>query len=190
MNISLSTPLLVVILIAVLVLTLIVMRISGGPRTHSIAKAPGKSKADRPSVPVENPQHNGHLTPERGDKGAEVAARYGHSRSPEWESVARAHLQIEPACMACGYKGKGLQVHHIKPFHLFPELELDPNNLITLCEIKGRDHHLLIGHLDNWESYNLNVRTDVKRFHKEDAAHLRANSVWQEEEVHRPVPQR
>jgi len=166
------------------------MRISGGPRSRRIAEAPGKREGEHPAAPVESPHHNGHLTPEHGDKGAEVAARYGHTRSPEWPEVARAHLKIQPACMACGYEGEGLQVHHIKPFHLFPELELDPNNLITLCEIKGRDHHLLIGHLDNWESYNLNVHTDAKRFYKENAAQIRSNPTWQEEEVHRPVPQR
>lgn len=125
----------------------------------------------------------------RRDHGLEVARRYGHNRSPEWPRVAQEHLLHEPACVACGYKGRGLQVHHIKPFHLYPDLELDPRNLITLCEVKGRDHHLLIGHLDDWESYNPNVREDTHRFHRESARQIRANPAWQEEEMHRPRPQ-
>lgn len=92
----------------------------------------------------------------------------------------------EPACMACGHRGRGLQVHHIKPFHLHPNLELDPNNLITLCEIKGREHHLLLGHLDDWESYNPNVRADVKHFHKKSDSQIRADPTWQKKMLHRP----
>ncbi|GCE16544.1 HNH endonuclease [Dictyobacter kobayashii] len=90
--------------------------------------------------------------------------------------------------MVCGHRGKGLQVHHIKPFHLYPELELDPNNLITLCEIRGRTHHLLIGHLDDWESYNIRVRADTKRYAHQNAITIKANPTWQKEVVQRPMP--
>jgi hypothetical protein len=120
------------------------------------------------------------------DNGAIVARKHGIERSPEWPAVAHPHLLKEPACRACGHRGQGLQVHHIKPFHLHPDLELDPNNLITLCELKGRDHHLLLGHLDDWESYNPNVRQDVKRFYKMSDSQIRADPVWQKEERQRP----
>ena len=120
------------------------------------------------------------------DHGREIARQHGHDRSPEWPRVAREHLLREPTCQVCGYKGQGLQVHHIKPFHLHPKLELDPENLITLCEIKGRDHHLLIGHLDDWESFNVNVRRDTKVFHRMSDAQIRANPTWQKEERQRP----
>jgi hypothetical protein len=80
-----------------------------------------------------------------------------------------------------------LQVHHIKPFHLHPNLELDPRNLITLCELPGRDHHLLIGHLDEWESYNVNVRDGAKRYHGKSADQIRANATWQKEVAKRPA---
>jgi 5-methylcytosine-specific restriction endonuclease McrA len=174
-----------------------------GPLTHRSGRtrtlAPRRLLAPRPA------QERARKTPKRGrllgwlpeggripartrDPGEAVARMYGRSRSPEWPALAHAHLQKEPACVACGYRGKGLQVHHIKPFHLFPELELDPNNLITLCEVKGRDHHLLLGHLDDWESYNLNVRTDVKRFHNESAQQIKAEPAWQEEVMKRPMP--
>ncbi|HLI71704.1 MAG TPA: HNH endonuclease [Ktedonobacteraceae bacterium] len=120
------------------------------------------------------------------DNGAIVARKHGIERSPEWPAVAHQHLLKEPACRACGHRGQGLQVHHIKPFHLHPDLELDPDNLITLCELKGRDHHLLLGHLDDWESYNPNVRQDVKRFYKMSDSQIRADPAWQKEERQRP----
>jgi hypothetical protein len=122
----------------------------------------------------------------RRDHGAAVAARHGHKRSPEWPRVEREHRLREPACVACGYQGTGIQVHHIRPFHLHPQLELDPNNLITLCEIKGRDHHLLLGHLDEWESYNVHVRDDVKHFYGKSADEIRADAGWQKKVKQRP----
>src|SRR5437660_1424339 len=120
------------------------------------------------------------------DYGAHIARVHGHERSPEWSRVAKEHRLREPACVACGYKGKKLQVHHIKPFHLHPQLELDPRNLITLCEARGRDHHLLLGHLDAWDSYNEHIHDDVRHFYRKTAAQIRADLVWQKRMAHRP----
>ena len=63
-----------------------------------------------------------------------------------------------------------LNVHHVVPFHVKPELECDPDNFITLC----REHHFRVGHdpdLDgplkaNWKSSNPNVRRDAARLRK------------------------
>jgi 5-methylcytosine-specific restriction endonuclease McrA len=120
------------------------------------------------------------------DHGQEVAQHHGHARSPLWARVAMEHRLLEPSCMACGYKGPHLQVHHIKPFHLHPLLELDPHNLITLCEVAGREHHLLLGHLDDWESYNEHIREDVKRFHHKTEKQIRADPYWQKRILQRP----
>ncbi len=122
----------------------------------------------------------------RRDHGAHVGRLHGRERSPEWARVAREHLLREPACVACGYKGKKLQVHHIKPFHLHPHLELDPQNLITLCEARGRDHHLLLGHLDAWDSFNEHVRNDVRHFYRKTATQIRADLHWQKKVMQRP----
>jgi 5-methylcytosine-specific restriction endonuclease McrA len=100
--------------------------------------------------------------------------------------VQKEHLRREPACVACGYKGRKLQVHHVRPFHLHPQLELDPHNLITLCQARGRNHHLLLGHLDQWESYNEHVRDDARRFYRKTAAQIRADSSWQKKVLQRP----
>lgn len=83
-------------------------------------------------------------------------------RSAHWPTVRRQHLQLHPVCELCGGSDK-LEVHHVRPFHLHPDLELDPANLITLCEAKkdGVNCHLLFGHLGNFKSFNVDVRTDA-----------------------------
>lgn len=83
-------------------------------------------------------------------------------RSPHWETTRKHHLQLEPACAACGITSH-LQVHHKQPFHLHPELELVQSNLITLCEQKGdAGCHLKLGHLGDWKSFNPNIEMDAK----------------------------
>lgn len=83
-------------------------------------------------------------------------------RSPKWSAVRKHHLLTHNYCAACGNQ-ENLEVHHIKPFHLHPELELEESNLITLCECKdGRECHLRIGHLGDWHKFNVNVIEDSK----------------------------
>ena len=78
---------------------------------------------------------------------------HGNRRSGEWRSVEKHHLRLHPVCACCG-TDEDLQVHHIEPFHVDPSKELDPDNLITLC----RPHHLWVGHLGSWKSWNPKVR--------------------------------
>lgn len=88
----------------------------------------------------------------------------GAVRSNQWPKVREAHLELHPVCELCGGKKK-LQVHHKLPFHLHPQLELDPTNLITLCEgIGSVNCHLFFGHLGNFKSYNANVVDDSKEW--------------------------
>ena len=84
-------------------------------------------------------------------------------RSSRWEAVRGTHLETNSQCAACD----GVispQVHHIKPFHIYPELELDKDNLITLCENKETKCHLKIGHLGSWRKENPDVIKDAKDF--------------------------
>ena len=90
----------------------------------------------------------------------ERAKRQGAKRSPHWPTIRKTHLKSQPLCQACGGADK-LQVHHIAPFHLHPELELAPGNLITLCEKRGRDCHFRFGHFFNWSWFNPIVLTDA-----------------------------
>lgn len=89
-------------------------------------------------------------------------AELGNKRSGQWPAVEKAHLEKQPNCMVCNRSEK-LNVHHIKPFHIYPDLELDPSNLITLCESDkgGVNCHLHYGHLGNFKSFNENVIPDA-----------------------------
>jgi 5-methylcytosine-specific restriction protein A len=91
----------------------------------------------------------------------------GEKRSPQWTKVRNIHLRNNPKCVVCGSRVK-VEVHHINPFHLFPEQELDPNNLISLCETAthGVICHLLVGHLGNYRSFNDNVVSDATTWQK------------------------
>ena len=78
----------------------------------------------------------------------------------DWPAVRRAHLRRYNVCTVCGTRKK-LAAHHIRPIQWYPELELEPENLITLCEGPA-NHHLFVGHLMDWKSYNVNVVAEAK----------------------------
>jgi 5-methylcytosine-specific restriction endonuclease McrA len=82
-------------------------------------------------------------------------------RSSEWKKLRKIHLGNFPCCEVCGSK-TNVVPHHVIPFHVNPALELDPSNLITLCESKTFNCHLFFGHLKNWIRHNPNVREDAK----------------------------
>lgn len=86
-------------------------------------------------------------------------------RSSHWPKVEKDFLSKNPTCAICGSHDR-LNVHHKKPFHLHPELELDETNLITLC-MSNKECHLLIGHGDDFKAYNPNIESDVKKLHKD-----------------------
>lgn len=125
------------------------------------------------------------------DFGLEQAKLNGvEARSPKWPEAERKHREMEPTCVACG-SADNLNVHHILPFHFCvllgrPELELDQRNLITLCV----NHHLLLGHLDDWQSYHKEVREDASgpagRFYNLLAEVIRENAIWLALEKSRP----
>lgn len=86
----------------------------------------------------------------------------GAMRSPKWRTLEKKVREAAGVCAAC--KGnQNLQVHHVQPFHLHPELELVESNLIVLCMGKN-ECHLKLGHGDNFKAYNPNIATDAKAF--------------------------
>ena len=89
-------------------------------------------------------------------------AKKASERSPRWKIVEHDFVRLNPDCAACGGR-EHLQVHHEHPFHLHPELELDPKNLIGLC-MGPNECHLLLGHGDNFKAYNPGVRLDAAAF--------------------------
>ena len=90
-----------------------------------------------------------------------LAQRVEPPRSDRWPEVRKSHLMREGWCRFCGGV-KNLEVHHVWPFHLYPTMELDDSNLITLCERSGRECHLHVGHNDDWQSFNVCVREQAK----------------------------
>lgn len=95
----------------------------------------------------------------------------GVPRSSQWSSIRRDFLILNNKCEVCGKKKsflKPLNVHHIQVFHLHPELELDPQNLIVLCP----EHHLLFGHLMDWKSWSESVRID--------------SEIWKQKIINKP----
>lgn len=94
-----------------------------------------------------------------------VFSAFGAARSSRWPKVRAEFLKTHPACVVCG-STKKLEVHHISPVHIRPDLELDPNNLMTLCESKnyGVNCHLFFGHLGNYKRYNPFVSRDANEW--------------------------
>ena len=89
-----------------------------------------------------------------------------NKRSSEWPKVEIAHLNLFPYCAVTGRLCFNVKtqkrildcsVHHILPFHKFPELELIPTNLITLSEAGPWNAHFCFGHLLDWKSWNVDV---------------------------------
>ena len=70
-------------------------------------------------------------------------------RSPKWPAAREAFLKANPKCACCGKPAR--VAHHIVPFHVEPERELDPANLLAFC---GKRCHFAFGHLFNWSSWN------------------------------------
>ena len=82
------------------------------------------------------------------------------SRSSKWPALRREHMKKQPCCQACGSDRKP-EVHHIVPVHLDPSRELDPSNLITLCD---KWCHFVFGHLLDYRSWNKDVVTDARHY--------------------------
>ena len=123
--------------------------------------------------------------------------RHGVERSPEWHKIEKAFLLKNPNCAACNTTYSSVQVHHVFPFHYCillgrPDLELDPRNLITLCETThtctSNDHHLLLGHFDDFKSANLNVRSDVLKYKGWSQTSIKNNIEWQDNTVNKLKP--
>ena len=90
---------------------------------------------------------------------ANLCPATGAPRNPAWARESQKWLRDQDGCAVCG-ETIGVEVHHIRPFHLFPELEMDPDNWLAL----SRPWHLYLGHLGNWSNWNPDVKSDADRF--------------------------
>lgn len=82
-------------------------------------------------------------------------------RSSAWRKLREQHLRENPRCEACG-STKKVVPHHIVPFHLDASRELDPTNLVSLCEGSTFNCHLFFGHLKRWDRHNPRVLEDAR----------------------------
>lgn len=89
--------------------------------------------------------------------------RQGKKRSPDWPAFRKQWLLGHPRCAVCGAT-KNVVPHHLEPFSLFPQRELDKLNVVTLCEGPGVNCHLLFGHLNNFASYNPTCLEDAEEW--------------------------
>lgn len=87
---------------------------------------------------------------------------FGALRSSQWPRVRKEYLRGHEECEVCG-KRKGLlrslEAHHILPFHLFPDKELEIDSLVAVC----RSCHWSFCHFFSWASFNKDIKQDIKR---------------------------
>lgn len=75
-------------------------------------------------------------------------------RSSEWKDLRDSFILREKVCGYCMRQDKDMEVHHITPFHVAPELELEEDNLIVLC----KKCHLVQGHYGNFKLWNPDIK--------------------------------
>lgn len=69
-----------------------------------------------------------------------------------WREARGRFIKLQPGCQMCGAQ-KELQVHHVYPWHLFPALRFELNNLVTLCQ----PCHFRFGHFRDWKGFNIEI---------------------------------
>ncbi len=119
-----------------------------------------------------------------------IAQQHDLKRSEFWDDVQNAFLKTHPTCAVCD-ESKQLNVHHMFPFHFVvlagrPDLELDSRNLVTLCVNHERQHHLLLGHLDDFESYNPDVLPFIKKYAGLTSAAIKADPAFKKAKAKKP----
>lgn len=125
-----------------------------------------------------------------------IKQKYGIERSNLWPTVEKAFLAKNQKCAVCP-SSLDLQVHHIFPFHLCHlvyrgDLELDERNFMVLCEENVNDHHLLLGHLGFFESYNTSGQDGIialaRSLPSHAASDIKNNQSWKDLMKARPLP--
>jgi hypothetical protein len=119
----------------------------------SIAKSPPGYDADT------TPGHDGEawISELKAEGKSQIAdsrlQRAEVRQEPEVRRAMAAHREREQFCAWCGNASR-LNVHHIWPIWMRPDLAAEPRNLITLCD----DCHFVLGHARNWKRAVTNIR--------------------------------
>jgi 5-methylcytosine-specific restriction endonuclease McrA len=77
------------------------------------------------------------------------------SNKRKWLDIQRKHKRHNPRCAICGTNAN-IEVHHIVSISEDISKEFEESNLISLCR-KGRNCHLVFGHLGNFQKSNPNI---------------------------------
>lgn len=96
-------------------------------------------------------------------------------RHKDWPMFRYLILGKRPRCAYCGTTKK-VELHHIEPYHEAPERELDPANVIPLCESIS-NCHLTQGHLGNYMQANPTIKNDCEQY---QAKKSDANKIMKE----------
>lgn len=68
-------------------------------------------------------------------KGGITEVNHNWRRSTKWKEIRRiVIIRDEFVCKECGIKDVRLDIHHIKPYRKYPELQFEMTNLITYCK--------------------------------------------------------
>jgi 5-methylcytosine-specific restriction endonuclease McrA len=78
------------------------------------------------------------------------------ARDPRFRSAEREFIRRNPVCAGCG--GSATTAHHVIPFHVRPDLEMDESNWAPVCP----DCHFVDGHARNWRKWVDNFWQVVK----------------------------
>lgn len=89
-----------------------------------------------------------------------------------WQSLRKEVIRCYPECSMCE-TNKDLEVHHIQPKHIKPNLTLSWDNLIVLC----KDCHLHLGHGNNFKNYNANI-VEISEYSRKNRKILKAGDPW------------
>lgn len=68
----------------------------------------------------------------------------GEALSVSTQTAMDQYGRAHPTCEWCGTQK--IEVHHVLPQHLRPDLAADTNNMVSLC----RECHFVVGHKKDW----------------------------------------
>ena len=59
----------------------------------------------------------------------------GDGHQPLWKTKHELYKKVEGRCEVCGkeVKYRNMQMHHVLPYGRFPDLSLDPRNIMLVC---------------------------------------------------------
>ena len=114
-------------------------------------------------------------------------------RSEHWHTCEHAFMQASVGCVMCGRKDVPRNAHHIVPYHFLvtvgrPDLECDPRILADMCVEHEEEHHLLVGHLGSFESYNPKLMECVEKWRGFNKLQIQIRDDYRAFVADRPKP--